>query len=460
MREVTRCSGSATQTEPRPSGSRLFKFLTPSQTRGASAWLNDRTGAALAAGALIVLTMAVYYPALETRMVADDFTLVGTLSFSDASRYFQDTFGMGRNEYRPVTALSYAVDRWLWGSEAHGYHFTNLILHALTGILFFVALRALTAEPIIALIAAALFILHPINHSRVIWISARDASVSAVFLLAAVLLHIYYRKRNSAVLRILAVFAAGLSLLSYEGAVTVPVLLFGTDLLFFTSGPLLSRTSKAMRATAPFWAVAIAYIVLWQLLFAGRIGAYELAASPIGALENYGRLVYTLFYGHRRVVFGIAYAVLFGLCFRVLLSRARLTAFSIMLVIVSFIPFCIIDGFASRFAYPSALGFSTILAMCIVHASTLTSRTPRLAVMLIAILLCGYYAVEDRKILAEWNVAGQIAQRIPEIVHHRYPTLPPGTILVFRDIPTVYRRSNRVPDRAARRDPAPLSGKG
>ncbi len=28
---VTRCSGSATQTEPRPSGSRFFKFLTPSQ---------------------------------------------------------------------------------------------------------------------------------------------------------------------------------------------------------------------------------------------------------------------------------------------------------------------------------------------------------------------------------------------------------------------------------------------
>ena len=59
--------------------------------------------------ALIALTFVIYYPALHSQLVADDFTLVGNVDWHDAGKYFKKTFGLGRNEYRPLTAASYVL---------------------------------------------------------------------------------------------------------------------------------------------------------------------------------------------------------------------------------------------------------------------------------------------------------------------------------------------------------------
>ncbi|HET8546490.1 MAG TPA: hypothetical protein VFL57_00725, partial [Bryobacteraceae bacterium] len=158
----------------------------------------DRAGLIAGAGALLLLTFVAWYPALQTQMVSDDFALVGRIDFSDALRYFRETFGFGRNEYRPLTAVSFAVDNWLWSDNAAGYHLTNLLLHGATSALLFLVLHALTADLALAFTAAFVFAIHPVNHSRATWISARDALVCAVFLLAAIWLHLRARRRGRA----------------------------------------------------------------------------------------------------------------------------------------------------------------------------------------------------------------------------------------------------------------------
>src|SRR5215510_6606560 len=45
------------------------------------------------------------------------------------------TFHMGN--YQPLTWLSLGVDYSLWGMSAGGYHFTNLVLHIASTILFY-----------------------------------------------------------------------------------------------------------------------------------------------------------------------------------------------------------------------------------------------------------------------------------------------------------------------------------
>src|SRR4051812_7593882 len=39
--------------------------------------------------------------------------------------------------FRPVCDLSVALDYWLWGKNAYGYHVTNLVLHIANSILTF-----------------------------------------------------------------------------------------------------------------------------------------------------------------------------------------------------------------------------------------------------------------------------------------------------------------------------------
>jgi hypothetical protein len=63
---------------------------------------------------LFLLTILIYYPGLETNLVADDFRLVGRVSLDDALRSLHDTVGFGRSEYRPLIAFSFALSDSIW----------------------------------------------------------------------------------------------------------------------------------------------------------------------------------------------------------------------------------------------------------------------------------------------------------------------------------------------------------
>jgi hypothetical protein len=394
---------------------------------------------------VVAVTLSVCYPALEAGMVSDDFTLVGRLGFSEAARFFTDTFGFGRNEYRPITAMSYAVDKWLWSDAPHGYHLTNLLLHASTAVLLLANVHALTGNLALATLAAGIFVIHPVNHSRVAWISARDASVCAVFLLAALRMHLSAVRNRRKLYRVHALLLAAGSLLAYEGAVILPALFFAVEFLFVCSESLRARAIAAARVALPYLAITAVYVGLWQLTFAGELGAYDLARSPLGALENYGRLVYTLFYGHRRVAFAIAYTVVLAFGWRSLWTRYRsASGLGAAIVLISFAPYCVINGFAPRFGYLSALGFALILAACVVGSWRDLGKA-RWAVAACTVLLCGFYMVEMRKLLFEWTAAGRLAAAIQDKVRSHYPTLPEGAVLRFRNVPKMYRRAMVFP---------------
>ncbi len=404
-----------------------------------------RRGYAVGILALAVLTFGVYEPALHTQLVADDFYLVGQIGFSEALAYFTKTFGFGRNEYRPLTALSFAVDRWLWHENPEGYHLTNLGLHAGTAGLLFLLIQALTADFALAWLAGALFVIHPIHHSRAAWISARDGLVCAVFLLGALWLFARSRRQNWTSGRVIAIVLSGCALLAYEGAVILPALLFGVEFLFFGSGPLRGRFGPSLRQTAAFWILAAGYVGWWQITFSGSLGAYDLSLAPRAILGNYGRLLSALFYGHRSWVFALAYLVLLALCYRPLRARLRLAAFAAGLLIVSFVPYCFTHGFAYRFGYLSALGLTILFAAGLVGNLRSGQRPRQITAACLGILLSASYVVEDRKILTEWAAAGTICAHIPQAVRKQHPNFPARTVLVFTGIPHQYGRAYVFP---------------
>lgn len=185
----------------------------------------------LAAVALAALVWAAFGGALRNGFVRfDDDAYVFEnppvaqgLSWAGARWAF--TTGTEAN-WHPLTWLSHMADVELYGLNPAGHHFTNLLLHAANAILLFFALRGLTGRFWPALLAAALWAVHPLRTESVVWISERKDVLSTFFGLLA--LGSYGRAAPRGRLGWTTPFFA-LSLMAKPTWVTLPFLLLLLD---------------------------------------------------------------------------------------------------------------------------------------------------------------------------------------------------------------------------------------
>ncbi|MCA9062292.1 MAG: hypothetical protein KDA96_04515 [Planctomycetaceae bacterium] len=142
---------------------------------------------------LIALGLVTFWPSLQFDYVNwDDPSYIWfnelITSWSFSHLYGIATETVTRN-YAPLTILSYLIDHTFWGGNPGGYHFTNIVLHAINGALVFVLLRQLTGSRMIGWTTAALFLVHPVQLETVVWISSRKGLLSAAFMLAAMIVY-------------------------------------------------------------------------------------------------------------------------------------------------------------------------------------------------------------------------------------------------------------------------------
>ncbi|HET8547615.1 MAG TPA: hypothetical protein VFL57_06420 [Bryobacteraceae bacterium] len=94
----------------------------------------------------------------------------------------------------------------------------------------------------------------------------------------------------------------------------------------------------------------------------------------------------------------------------------------------------------------SGLGFSVLLALAVVAALRSGNAARRVAACCIAAVLGVFYiVVEVRKILGEWQAAGRIAARVPQVVRSLRPQVPGGALLVFSGVPRMHGRAHLYP---------------
>jgi len=133
--------------------------------------------------------------------------------------------------WHPLTWLSLEFDAQCYGSFAGGFHFTNNLLHALSAVFAFLALRQLTRATWPAAICAALFAWHPLRVESVAWVAERKDVLSGCFFWLTLLAYACYaRQRETPGPRPKIVFAAALAffacgLMSKPMLVTLPFLL-------------------------------------------------------------------------------------------------------------------------------------------------------------------------------------------------------------------------------------------
>ena len=104
--------------------------------------------------------------------------------------------------YRPVQNVSYVFDYFFWNTDAYGYHLTNALLHAASGVLLYFLVRKIIASlwlretpvavrdraqqrirglSLIAFLVALLWSVHPVHSAAVDYISGRADSLAFLF---------------------------------------------------------------------------------------------------------------------------------------------------------------------------------------------------------------------------------------------------------------------------------------
>ena len=158
------------------------------------------------------------------------------------------------HNWAPLTIVSYQLDASVFGTAAWGFHLTNVVVHAVSTGLLYLALVRMTGWAGRSVAATALWSLHPLRVESVAWVAERKDVLSVLFLMLALVAYDWYCRRPG-VGRYLAVLWSMLgSLLCKSTLVTLPVLLVLLDVwpLGRLALPWIGRPERGAGEASPY----------------------------------------------------------------------------------------------------------------------------------------------------------------------------------------------------------------
>ncbi len=215
---------------------------------------------------LIIINLFLNIRTLNYSFIEDDYLLIANnnrikninlLVRSIKTPFFKATEHPYLHYWRPAVLFSYYIDYKIWGINPRGFHLTNILLHTINIILFFLLLFFLTGKENFSILSAIIFSIHPSHVESVSWISGRTDILATLFLLLTTLflyLAIKHKKRGLP-LFLFSVLIFPFALLSKEIAVVFPLTIF----IFFT---ILKKIKKGFLISIPFGLITLAYIFI------------------------------------------------------------------------------------------------------------------------------------------------------------------------------------------------------
>lgn len=195
---------------------------------------------------LCLLLGAVYWVGLHGVFIFDDFenivnnTLLRTFDGSLESLIAAASSGTSSPWGRPLSMASFALNFYFFGDAPFSFKLTNLAIHFANAMLVFTLVRQLwprlgydtrTPQSLApALWITAVWALHPINLTPVLFVVQRMTSLSAFFTLAALSLYLYGRqakgKSGALAIAVSLLLCWPAAILSKETGLLLPLYLF------------------------------------------------------------------------------------------------------------------------------------------------------------------------------------------------------------------------------------------
>lgn len=236
--------------------------------------------AALLLALLCSITIIVYLPGLSGDYMFDDMSNVLNnewlqLDSLDTESLQSAAYSSGAGLFRrPVSMVTFALNRYFFGIDPWSYKATNLVIHILTGIgillltrLIMQSYRSLHRPALsdrtmfwLPLVVTGFWLLHPLNLTPVLYIVQRMTSLAALFTVFGACLYTLGRQQMLAGGRGIVLILTGLLLfgglasLSKETGVLLPLYLLVIELGLFR---FRARDGSTSRFISGFFAVVI-----------------------------------------------------------------------------------------------------------------------------------------------------------------------------------------------------------
>jgi len=242
-------------------------------------------------------SLLLYLNATYGKFVYDDFKIIVENCFIKEWKYFPKIFTKdyftisGEMSYRPIVTISYFVDYAIWRLNPFGFHLTNVILHTLNAVLFYLLLNAVLQNKKIVLFSTLFFVTHLALVETINAVGYREDLLSATFLLVSLIYfvksdNLLYRTNNQrgfTLFYAISLIAYLCALFSKEMAITFPVLL---PLFTIFSGkkiwPGILKRFKGIYIG--YITVSLFYIIIRFIVF--RNHELKAAYQPGGFLVN------------------------------------------------------------------------------------------------------------------------------------------------------------------------------
>ena len=340
---------------------------------------------------------------------------------------------------RPILLLTFLINYKLGGLDTLGYHLLNVLIHVSNAFLLYIILRrylesgtgkGLSNTP---LLAAGLFLIHPICTESVTYLSSRSSELSALFVLLS--MYCFFRGTEQKIRGAFYLFSVLFflfGLMTKEAAVVLPALLLLFDYFFISKSMrgLQTRLKYHLPHILVMCALSVVYISMIVAPPAGAVRPWLTHIfTELKVFTQYLRLLTVpvgLNIDHEVIPSGLAdsQVVVSILILSALLSAAMIVrkrypviSFSIFWFFINMVPFLFMrleDFMAERWIYLAAIGFCIGIADILMTMTRLYRRTGLVATGVV-LLLCGTLTVTRNQVYASpvllWEDA---AKKSPE----------------------------------------------
>lgn len=376
---------------------------------------------------LVVLGFAVYINSLTGSFIWDDNILITDNSAIKGGSDILDIFTKGNisaytgktfHIYRPIQMLTYMINYNMGGLIPAGYHFTNVLLHALVALFLYQLINLLSSDKFISFVTSALFVVHPIHTGAVSYISGRADPLSALFAILCFVSYIKCLRKETPGLYFLVFLTYILAIFSRENILVLPALLLAYHYSF--------KKRVDLKLMSPLILIALSYIVLRVTMlkhllpdfnvvhktalvqrlpgfFAAITDYLRLLIWPQGLHMEYGDKIFN--FASAPVIFGaVILVILLYEAFRSRTSNSMVT-FAFLWFLIALLPvsnlYPIGAYMAEHWLYFPSIGI--FLAVAVYMRSLYNTKYLKVAVAIIVAMLIGGYSYATVKQNLYWR---------------------------------------------------------